>query len=153
MFVRLRSGAAGGEADDERDEFDGDGRVGVGVRGERAGDVDSDAEFFDEFAVEGGFRGFAGFDFAAGEFPFSAEVFVRGALGHEDMAVAFDEGADDAEGKRAIGHTDFIWKAGNQERSRQGKRGIGSGSFPDFLISTFNSGVLGLFPHGQVGSR
>jgi hypothetical protein len=25
-------------------------------------------------------------------------VFVRGALGHEHVAVAFDEGADDAEG-------------------------------------------------------
>jgi hypothetical protein len=145
VFVGVRGGAVGGEADDERDEFDGHRRVGVGVRGQRAEEGDGDVEFFTEFAMERGFGGFAGLDFAAGKFPFSAEVFVRGALGHEHVAVAFDEGADDAEGRTEIGHSDFMWKAGNQEGRRQGKRGIGPDSFPDFLISTFNSGVLGLF--------
>jgi len=29
---------------------------------------------------------------------------VRGTLGHEDVAVAFDEGADDAEGSGGSGH-------------------------------------------------
>ena len=97
MFVRLRGGTAGGEADDEGNELHGDRRVGVGVRGERAENFDGAAEFFPELAVEGGFGGFAGLDLAAGEFPFSAEVFVRGTLGHEHVAVAFDEGADNEE--------------------------------------------------------
>lgn len=152
MFVRLRGGTAGGEADDEGDEFDGDGRVGVVVRVERAGDVDGDAEFLLEFAVEGGFGGFAGFDFAAGEFPFSAEVFVRGALGHEDMALAFDEGADDAEGKRAIGHTDFYLesrKSGTEPAGQTGNR-IGFFSrFPDFHIQLRGIGSFPTWPSPQ----
>lgn len=52
-----------------------DFEVGVGVLyvGEVLGGVDGDAEFFFYFACEGLFVSFAGFDFAAGEFPESAE--------------------------------------------------------------------------------
>lgn len=143
MFVGLRIGAVGREADDERNQLHRDGGVGVRVRRERAGNGDGDAEFFAEFAVEGGFMSFAGFDFAAGKFPFAAEVFVRGALGHEDAAVAFDEGADDEEGRaRSGGRHGLIWNSGNQERKRFGNRKV-AGGFRDFLISRCAGEVLG----------
>ena len=97
VFVRLRFAAPGGEADDEGNQLHGDRRVGVGVRDERTEDVHGGAELLAQFAVQRGLGGFAGLDLASGELPFAAEVFVRGPLGHEHAAVAFDEGADDEE--------------------------------------------------------
>lgn len=128
MFVGLGRGAVGEQAHDEGDELHGDGGVGVRVRGERAKEFNGAAEFFAEFAVEGGFGGFAGFDLAAGEFPLSAEVLVRGTLRHEEVPVAFDEGAGDGDGSgsRRVIHSELIWNSGNQERTRRSKRnGIG----------------------------
>ena len=55
-------------------DVEGDFEVGVGVfyAGEEFGGADRDAEFFFDFACEGLFRRFTGFDFASGEFPESA---------------------------------------------------------------------------------
>jgi hypothetical protein len=144
VFVRLRFSTAPFETNNEGDELDRNRRVGVRMRRERADNVDGDAEFFLKFTVEGGFGRFAGLDLAAGELPFAAEVFVSGALGHEHAAVTFDERADDEEGRTVIGHADFMWNSGNQESIRRSNGNAGM-VFPDFLISTFNSGVLGLF--------
>ena len=60
-------------------------------------DGDVGVEFFFDFADEGGFGGFAGLDFAAGEFPLAFVVAVA-ALGGEDFVVGFDDGGDDVEG-------------------------------------------------------
>jgi hypothetical protein len=152
VFVRLGFLAVGCEPDDEGDQLHGDRGVGVGMRRERTEDVDGYAEFFLQLAVEGGFGGFAGLDLAAGKFPFSAEVFVRGALGHEHAAVFFDESADDEERGTEIGHTDFNVELRKSGIKPAGQRECGEG-FPDFLISRFHSGVLGCLQYGQSGSR
>jgi hypothetical protein len=60
-------------------EANGSFGVGPNHGGERESDFDHDGEFFAEFANEGGLGAFGGFDFAAGELPESAEVFVGGA--------------------------------------------------------------------------
>jgi hypothetical protein len=75
---------------------------GVGVLVADAGDfdgfVESDAEFFAEFAGEGLVEGFASANFAAGEFPFEGRGVAAAALADEETAVgAFDDGGDDVE--------------------------------------------------------
>ncbi len=101
-------GAAGREAADEGKHFYNDARVIVEERFEGARDRDGAAEFFGELAVEGGGGGLAGLDFAAGEFPEQAEVFVGGALGDENAAgVVFEDGADYGD-RRAVGGRDRI---------------------------------------------
>lgn len=71
----------------------------MGVRQEWANNFHAAAQFLVQFAVKSGLRGFALLDFATGEFPFSAQVFVCRALSHEHMAVALDQGADNGEGR------------------------------------------------------
>jgi hypothetical protein len=95
VFVGVRFGRIGREHGDERVECDGALRVGVEARIEGGGDPDGAAEFFADFAMEGGGGVFAGLDFAAGEFPFQREVFAGGALGDEDVVIAFEEDAAD----------------------------------------------------------
>src|SRR5579863_4023275 len=66
-----------------------DGRDGDGAD-------QSDVEFFAQFASQRLFEGFAGFDLAAGEFPFVRGRVVATALADEDAAVgSFDDGGDD----------------------------------------------------------
>jgi hypothetical protein len=68
--------------------------------GQRADYFDLDAELFAEFASEGGGRRFAGFDLAAGEFPFQREVFVRRALRDEHATSGvFDNSGNDGDGR------------------------------------------------------
>ena len=102
VFEGGGGGAVGSEVADERKHLDHDARVVVeeGLKG--AGDDGGAAEFFGEFAEEGGGVGFAGLDLAAGKFPFETEVFVGGALGDEDAAgTVFEHGADDGDGRRS----------------------------------------------------
>lgn len=86
VLVGMRRGTRGCEVTDERKHFDPHIAVVVSEDGKGARDDCLAAELFAELAKEGGGRSFAGVDLAAGEFPFEAEVFVRGALGHEDQA-------------------------------------------------------------------
>ncbi len=75
--------------------------IAVVVRedGQGARDDGVASELFAELTQEGGGRSFAGVDLAAGEFPFETEMFVRGALGHEDQAGRiFEDGAGDGDG-------------------------------------------------------
>jgi len=129
VFVGVRRIAGGEEPRDVRDKLNRDRRVSVRVRRERTKDFHGATKLFLQLAVQGGFGCLAGLDLAAGELPFAAEVFVRGALGHEHVAIAFDEGTDDSDGSRC-GSGHVIWNSGNQERSRQSKWGMGSGAFP-----------------------
>ena len=93
-----RGGTAGREVADEGKHFDNDAGVIVEERLERARDRDGAAEFFGEFAVKSGGGSFGGFDFAAGEFPKEAQVFVGGALSDEDAAGGvFDDRANDGD--------------------------------------------------------
>lgn len=95
MLVGVRRRRVGGEAADERKHLDHDGAVVVDEVGQGAGDGDGAAQFLVDLADEGGGGEFAGFDFAAGEFPLEREVFVRGALGDEDSAGGiFEDGTD-----------------------------------------------------------
>ena len=99
VFMRVRGGAGGSEAADKREQFDPQVAVVVEDGREGADDGGVAAEFLAEFAAQGGFRGLAGFDFAAGEFPLEREVFVRRALGDEDGAGGvFDDGTGDRKG-------------------------------------------------------
>lgn len=90
--------AARGEAADEGRHVDHDRAVVVEEAGQGADDDGLAAELLAQFAEEGGRRGLAGLDLAAGEFPFQAEVFVGGPLGEENQAgVILDDGTDDGE--------------------------------------------------------
>jgi hypothetical protein len=87
-------GVLGGEEMDF--EFFGSVGVLVADAGDFGGFDESDAEFFAEFAGEGLFEGFAGADFATGEFPFERRGVVAAALADEEAAVGtFDNGGDD----------------------------------------------------------
>lgn len=59
---------------------------------DQSSDAGVDAEFFVEFATEGFFRRFAGFDFATGELPLETHGLVGAALADEDLIAAQDEG-------------------------------------------------------------
>lgn len=89
-------GGDGGGVDVEGDEAGADGG---GAAGEEGADGDGEAELFGDFAGEGGGGGFAGFDFAAGEFPFAGEAAVRSALGDEALVALRDGGANNVEGR------------------------------------------------------
>lgn len=62
---------------------------------ERFGDHDDEAEFFLDLTAKGGFEGFAGLDFPAGEFPLAALGLIEGALAGEGAATGDHDGADD----------------------------------------------------------
>ena len=72
----------------------GEGEGGQAVGG------DVDAEFLAQFPDEGGFGGFAGVEFAAGEFPQAGHFFALGATSEENAAVAVDQGAGGDEDER-----------------------------------------------------
>jgi hypothetical protein len=76
-----------------QEEFEADGAFGIVMEEVREeGDYrDFDAEFFAEFAFEAVFEGFAGFAFAAGEFPQAGKVGAGGAAGDKEAAIAKDE--------------------------------------------------------------
>jgi hypothetical protein len=137
--VGVRSGRAGREMADEGSEGDRDRAVVVGEGGQCVGDDDGAAEFFAEFAGEGGRGEFAGLDLAAGKFPLQAEVFVGGALRGEDAARGIlKDGADDGERKRG-GHEGWHnhgeegrgattpWRSEANQRSSHGARGLSNG--------------------------
>lgn len=66
---------------------------------ERAEDFEVAGELFTDLAEKRGRGLLVGFDFAAGEFPFEAEVLVGRALGDEHAAVDVDdERANDGDG-------------------------------------------------------
>ena len=111
VFEGLGRWGVGGEAADEGGHEDGDPGVGVEDVGEGFEDFDLAAEFFLEFAVEGGGGGLAGVDFTAGEFPEAGEVFAGGAAGDEELGLGGvpDEGADDGGG----GHLDCGLRIGD----------------------------------------
>lgn len=59
---------------------------------------EGDAEFFTKLARQGLLEGFAGADFAAGEFPLEGRSVSAAALADEDAAIGtFDDGCDDLE--------------------------------------------------------
>ncbi len=60
-------------------------------------DLNDEVEFLDEFAGQGGFPGFAGLEFAAGEFPQAGEGFAWGPAGDEESTVGEDEGGGDVD--------------------------------------------------------
>jgi hypothetical protein len=62
--------------------------------GESIGDGDLYVEFFGEFADQGGFLAFVRFDFAAGEFPQSSEMFIGRSQAGQQAAFVFDESAN-----------------------------------------------------------
>ena len=101
MLVWMRGLARGGEVANEREHFDDDVAVIVDEAGKGATDDDLAAELLEEFADERGFGEFAGFDFAAGEFPFQREVLVDGTLGDEHATGGvLQDGADDWDGRK-----------------------------------------------------
>ena len=81
----FRLGVLGGEEMD----FEVLGRIGVPVAdaGDGGGFNESDAEFFAEFAREGLLEGFAGANFAAGEFPLECRGVAATALADKDAAI------------------------------------------------------------------
>lgn len=84
--------------DDEKFEADGSAvAVGVANLGDAATDLGVDAEFFVEFTGEGGFRGFAGLDFAAGKLPLETHGLVWLALADKDFR-GREAGAEDERG-------------------------------------------------------
>lgn len=96
MFDRGRS--AGGDAAVVGEKTDGFFAIGPDDGREGGFDGDLDFEFLVEFADEGGFRGFAGVDLSAREFPEAGEVFSGGALAGEDFAGGVgDDAADDVD--------------------------------------------------------
>ena len=90
---------AGGDGSGVHVEGDAAGDDGGGAAGEEGADGDGEAELFGDFAGEGGGGGFAGFDFAAGEFPFAGEAAVGAALGDEALVALRDGGANDVKGR------------------------------------------------------
>ena len=97
----FRAGAR--EAAEERRHCDEDGAVIVEERGKGVEVFDLAAEFLADFADEGVGGWFTGLEFAAGEFPFEAQVFVGGTPGDQHAAVALDGGARDRNGD-SFGH-------------------------------------------------
>lgn len=67
--------------------------------GKQLPNADLEPELFGDFAGEGDGGGFAGFDFAAREFPFAGEGAVGAALRDEAAVALGDGGADDVEGR------------------------------------------------------
>lgn len=96
LGVLAECDGAGGGVDVGGDEAGADGG---GAAGEEGADGDGEAELFGDFAGEGGGGGFAGFDFAAREFPFAGEAAVGAALGDEALVALRDGGADNVEGR------------------------------------------------------
>jgi len=64
--------------------------VGVQNAGDFAANFRLDRQLFVEFATQCLRRGFTGFDFAAGKFPFEREGLVLGALATQDLIAAKD---------------------------------------------------------------
>jgi len=105
MFVRVRRGTPKGEAADERSHIDHDRGVVVRETREGADEGDVAAEFFAQLAEEGGLRGLAGLDLAAGKFPLEGKVLVSGSLGDQHATGGvLDDGADDGNGREWKGH-------------------------------------------------
>jgi hypothetical protein len=103
----MRGGAARGQTANVGKHVDHDRGVVVIVRRKRANDLEVAGEFFADFAEQGGGGLFVGFDFAAGKFPFEAEVFVRGTLGDEDAASGVeDQSANDGDRRMEWGVQD-----------------------------------------------
>lgn len=74
------------------EEAEVNGFFGVGVCEvfDEFTDGNFNAEFFADFAREAGLEGFAGFDFAAREFPEVGKMIVGAALGDKEFAVVKD---------------------------------------------------------------
>jgi hypothetical protein len=83
------------ELADERQHLNDHGFVVVKKTRERAANYNLAAELLLDFSNDGSGGRFAGFDFAAGEFPFEREVFVWWALRQKQVSIAFDQGAND----------------------------------------------------------
>ena len=113
VFEGLGRWGIWGEAADEGGHADGDPGVGVEDVGQGIEDFDLAAEFFLEFAMEGGGGGLAGVDFTAGEFPEAGEVFAGRAAGDEELGLGGvpDEGADDGGGGH-LGVESGEWRRG-----------------------------------------
>lgn len=86
-------------------------------------DFDLAAEFFLEFAMEGGGGGFAGVDLSARELPESGEVFTGWAKCDEELGLGGipDDGADDGSGGHLI--ADFGLRARKGAEGGEARRG------------------------------
>lgn len=102
VFVRMRQRTAVVEQPtDERNHGNDHGAIVVRKRWQRLHEGDGAAEFFLDFAGQGGGGILARLDLAAGEFPFEAEVFVGRPLGDQEAAgTVFDDGANDGNRRR-----------------------------------------------------
>jgi hypothetical protein len=76
-----------------------------------AGGLYVDPEFFQQLAAGGVSVGFAGFAFAAREFPEAAVPLVSGAAAHEEVRAATDDGGDDADRR---GHQEQVRSEGRK---------------------------------------
>jgi len=104
VFVRLRRSAGGLQMADERDHLDNVIAVVVFEAGKVPVDNDFTTELFFDFALDRVLGEFAWLDFAAREFPFQCQVFVRRSLSDQNQAaLALDYSADNGNGWRTHG--------------------------------------------------
>ena len=71
------------------------GGIGLGHGDDVGAGLDMDAQLFLQFADQGLFGSFAGFDLAAGEFPQAGEVAADGAARQQDAAARVGDGGGD----------------------------------------------------------
>ena len=83
-----------------QEKFEADGFFGIFVGDglEKFADLDFDAEFLQQFALQAIFIGFTGMAFAAGKFPQAAQMRLRAALGDQEQAVAENQAGGDIDG-------------------------------------------------------
>ena len=116
VLVGVGSRAMRCEAAEERQHMNHDGAVIVFIGREHTEVDELAAELLADLAKEGGSRFFILLHFAAGDFPFQAEVFVRRSLRDENAAGGVeDESAD--YGKRW--HGESKWSAFGSSRLAQ----------------------------------
>lgn len=134
----------------------------VAVRGEgEGGDIrraDGDAEFFIEFADQGGFGRFARREFAAGKLPEAGEFFAGGAAGEQDFAALVDQSTrgDQQEGLRIVGRRGGLGCgvaegdifAGDREMAH---RLADAGAADEFFMTGAGFGEAGAAEHGERG--
>lgn len=94
MLVGVRRNRARGENANEGKHFDHDCFVIVNDGRQGALDDYFATEFLANLTDDGGGGIFAGFNFAAGEFPFEGQKLIRGSLREQQKIVSLDECAD-----------------------------------------------------------
>lgn len=110
VLVWMRSARLRCEMTHERDHLDHNAAVVVGEGSQGVIDDDVAGQLFFDFTNQGSCGRFSGLHFPAGEFPFQAQVLVRGTLGQEDAPLGvLDDGADDGDRASRGGRHEFGW--------------------------------------------